>query len=377
MNIAIVLPCFKRVTTLNELCQTLLQASYDGDSVSLVFSIDFSGTNEVAKFAKAFEWPFGPKRVIEHETNIGLRNNIILCGDLTNEYDAVIILEDDLEVSSSFYKFAKDAAVFYDNDDRIGGVSIYQYYIEEISHTRFIPIYEGFDAYFVQWASSWGQLWTRKHWRSFKTWYENHQDISEINIPLKVRNWKKSWKKYYIAYLADTSRYFVFPFISHVYNGNKTGGVHTESDLVVSTSSPFDIVGCKEFRFPRLDDVRFTYDSYFQISPRNITVNRNYYRVEFDLFGHKEQIKEDYVITSRECKKNDVICSFGAGMLPLECNVLTQKAGNVFHLIPTEAFVSKNSVNLFSSIQIRKGVIWKQYPRLYLNRLFDAIKRHI
>lgn len=377
MNIAIIIPCFKRIQTLSELCQTLLAASYDGDSVSLVFSIDYSGTDAVAKFANAFEWPYGPKRVIEHKTNIGLRNNIISCGDLTNEYDAVIVIEDDLEVAPSFYRFAKGAAEFYDNDERIGGVSIYQYYVEEISHTHFLPIYEGYDAYFVQWASSWGQLWTRKQWQSFKAWYEVHQDISNIPIPLKVRNWKRSWKKYYIAYLADTNRYFVFPFVSQIYNGNKAGGIHTDTSLVVSTSSPFDIAGTKEFRFPDFDAIQYKYDSYFQINPRVVTIVDKSYKVEFDLFGHKEQIKEDYVITSRDCNNNDIIHSFDAGMIPLECNILTGKQGDVFHLIPRKAFHPQNKVQLIPSVRIRKSIVWKQYLPFYFNRLFDAIRRHI
>ncbi len=376
MNIAIVLPCFKRVSTLNELCQTLLNAYYDGDSVSLVFSIDNSGTNDVANFAKAFEWPFGPKRVIEHETNIGLRNNIISCGDLTNEYDAVIVIEDDLEVAPSFYRFAKGAAEFYDNDDRIGGVSIYQYYTEEISRTQFLPIDEGYDAYFVQWASSWGQLWTKKQWRSFRSWYESHQDISKMPIPKKVRNWTRSWKKYYIAYLSDTNRYFVFPFISQIYNGNKAGGIHSSSVPVVTTSSPFDITGSRAFRFPRLDDVSFKYDAYFQLMPRLMSIEGKSYKVEFDLLGHKEQIRDPFVVTSKKCKKSDPLFSFDCGMLPLECNILMGKPGDVFHLIPSQSFNPKSSVPLLSNVKMRKIISWKQYLPLYFNRLFDAIKRH-
>lgn len=377
MNIAIVIPCFKRTQSLSELCQTLLNACYDGDTVSLVFSVDYSGTDSVAKFADAFEWPYGPKRVIEHETNIGLRNNIISCGDLTDEYDAVIVIEDDLEVAPSFYRFAKGAAEFYENDDRIGGVSIYHYYMEEITRTLFLPIYEGYDAYFVQWASSWGQLWTKAQWRSFKAWYEEHQDISTIPIPMGVRYWTHSWKKYYIAYLADTNRYFVFPFVSQIYNGNKDSGVHTVNHLVVFESSPFDISGTKEFRLPDFDAIQYKYDAYFQLMPRIVTINDNPYKVEFDLLGHKEQIKEDYVITSRKCNKEDVIESFDAGMIPLECNILTGKKGNVFHLIPRKAFNRSNGIQLIPSVRIRRSIEWKQYLPLYLNRLLDAVKRHL
>ena len=376
MNIAIVLPCFKRVATLNELCQTLLKADYEGDTVSLVFSIDFSGTKDVSNFAKSLDWPFGPKRIIEHEKNIGLRNNILSCGDLTSEYDAVIVIEDDLEVSPSFYRFAKGAAQFYDDNDRIGGVSIYQYYTEEISHTLFLPVYEGYDAYFVQWASSWGQLWTRKQWASFREWYNTHQDISQIPIPMKVRNWKKSWKKFYIAYLTDTNRFFVFPFVSQIYNGNKAGGVHSESYLVISTSSPFDYVGTPHFRFPEFNKVSFKYDAYFQLLPREIEIDSKLYKVEFDLYGHKEQVFEDFVVTSKKCRKSDVIFDFDSGMLPLECNILSVRSGSTFHLIERKHFNSKEKTPLIPSIKIRQSIVWKSYLHLYFNRMFDAIKRH-
>ena len=46
----------------------------------MVFSIDYSGTSEVYQYADSFVWPYGSKRVIKHESNIGLRNNILFCG---------------------------------------------------------------------------------------------------------------------------------------------------------------------------------------------------------------------------------------------------------------------------------------------------------
>ena len=98
--------------------------------------------------------------------------------------------------------------------------------------------------------------------------------------------------------------------------------------------------------------------------------------MEFDLYGHKEQIQENYVITSRKCNEADVIHSFDAGMIPLECNILTGKQGSIFHLIPREAFIPKNQVPLIPAVRIRKSIVWKQYLPLYFNRLIDAIKRH-
>ncbi len=375
MKIAIALPCYKRVNTLNELCQTLLRAEYEGDPVTLVFSIDYSGNDAVTRFANDFKWPFGPKCIVEHKTNIGLRNNILFCGDLTSEYDAVIVVEDDLEVSRSFYRFAKGAALFYENDDRIAGVSIYQYFVEEVSHSQFIPLYEGYDAYFLQWASSWGQLWTRSQWQSFRMWYNNHHEIDHIPVPNMVKKWEKSWKKYYIAYLQNTNRFFVFPFLSFVYNGNKAGGEHTSNSLLLITSSPLDNSLRKNYLFPLFDDVSFKYDCFFQLTPRNIRVNNREYYVEFDLFGDKEYFVSEYVITSRKNDKRNVLFSFSNGMLPLENNILFQKKGSTFNLLSLDSFKKGNRVPLITLAENRQELPWQRYLNLFINRMLNALRR--
>lgn len=357
MNIAIVLPCFKRVKTIRELCDTLLQADYLGDNVDIVFSIDYSGSDGVVKFANSFQWSNGKKRVITHQKNIGLRNNILFCGDLTSDYDAVIILEDDLEVAPSFYRYAKQAAEFYEEDERIGGISIYAYHLEEITVTEFHPYYEGYDGYFVQWASSWGQLWTRKQWNGFRNWYSEGKDIASVCMPSQVKNWKRSWKKYYIAYLVETNKYFLFPFFSHVYNGNKTGGVHTaESVTEVVTSSPLDF-SCRNFHFAKFENLRHKYDAFFQHQPVEIVIGGQSVLCEFDLFGHKEKPIMPYVVTSRECPNTIVIESFDAGMLPMEQNILTKKNGRIFHLICSKDYHRTKPVPVSSFLPIRKRTV--------------------
>ena len=104
-NIAIVIPCYNRLDTLKVLLDSLLNARYDR-SVELVFSIDYSGNEDIYNLVDEFTWPYGKKNIIRHKENIGLRRNIISCGDLTSEYDAVIVLEDDLIVSPLFFDYA-------------------------------------------------------------------------------------------------------------------------------------------------------------------------------------------------------------------------------------------------------------------------------
>lgn len=380
MTIAIILPCYNRIEALKELCATLKKADYLGDKVDLVFSIDYSGTDIVSRFANSYNWPYGNKRVIIHEHNIGLRNNILFCGDLTSEYDAVIIIEDDLEVTPSFYRYAKQAAEFYDNDDRIAGVSIFAYHLEELTISEFYPYYEGYDGCFIQWASSWGQLWTRKHWKGFRDWYSEDMDISNINMPKRVKEWKKSWKKYYIAYLVETNKYFVFPFLSHIYNGNKAGGVHTsgtEPIIEVITSSPLDLT-IRDYHFAKLDDVEHKYDVFFQHEPLYVYVQGKSYFCEFDLYGHKEKPEMPYIITSRNCSKTIIIESFDCGMIPFEQNIILNKKGKNYHLISSKDFHRTLPIPAACYFQIRKRASSaKQTLVICIDQLKKAIKRRL
>lgn len=357
MRIAITLPCYKRVLTLSELLDTLLAADFGGDIVDIVFSIDYSGEKNVHEMAENFHWPFGEKIIIDHPQNLGLRNNILSCGDLTDLYDAVIVLEDDLEVTPSFYRYAKQAAEFYADDDRIGGISIYAYHLEEITLTEFYPIYEGYDGVLIQWASSWGQLWTRRQWNKFKDWYGVNEDISSINIPTQVKRWKKSWKKYYIAYLKDTNRYFVFPFFSHVYNGDKIGGVHTIKKIgEVLTSSPL-CFSTLDFKFGKFDHLKHRYDAYFQHAPILIDINKNQYECELDLFGHKEYSESAYIITSKKCAAINCIHQFDDGMMPIELNIINKKEGVTFNLIKKEDFEKCQNIPIENYTRIRKRIL--------------------
>ena len=76
----------------------------------IVISIDASDTEDVIQLVDAFRWEHGDKRVIQREVNLGLRRHAIACGNLTEEYGTVIVLEDDLYVSRNFYKYALHAA---------------------------------------------------------------------------------------------------------------------------------------------------------------------------------------------------------------------------------------------------------------------------
>ena len=196
MNIGIVIPCYNRVDSLNRLLVSLEGANYLGEEVDLIFSIDYSGINNIRYLAESFQWEFGSKKIILHPSNIGLKQNILSCGDLVDEYDAVIVLEDDLYVAKDFYNYAKQAAYYYLNNDNIAGISLFSYKYTEIGFYQFYPFQDNYDTFFIQWPSSWGQLWTKRQWHSFRSWLSLNKSLEDINIPASVKLWTHSWKKF-------------------------------------------------------------------------------------------------------------------------------------------------------------------------------------
>src|SRR5690606_18705292 len=133
---------------------SLSEARYPSSRVTLVISIDYQDSKshqKVVEIARSFDWKFGEKIVIEHISNMGLRNHILSCGDLSQNYRGVIVLEDDLIVSNEFFNYAIQAIDFHESDQNIAGISLYSYEYEELGWYRFYPLNEGADTHFIQW----------------------------------------------------------------------------------------------------------------------------------------------------------------------------------------------------------------------------------
>lgn len=339
-SIALVIPCYNRTSTLGKLLKSLVMAQYP-IGVDLIFSIDYSGNDSVFQMANDFKWEFGEKKIIKHSENIGLRNNIISCGDLTDEYEAVIILEDDLLVSPFFMEYAYRAWKYYSEDQNIAGISLYSYRLSESLH-EFNPISKGYDTFFMQWTSSWGQLWTKKQWSEFKEWYNIHNDnISQIPIPEYVKGWSHSWKKFHIAYLVDTNKYFVYPTVSYT-TIQPSLGVHVsevrlDKGYIVPLCSGFN----RELVFQVFDGT-LVYDCFFEIKKLEIEINDKVIQANFNLYGDKQKdnIDESYYISSKRIPGLKVLKEWGVYEIPLEINVLHSNEGSGLFLYDSNHFES-------------------------------------
>jgi hypothetical protein len=338
---ALVVVAYNRANSLKRLLGSIENARYDGyDNIPLIISMDHSDNNEVKTIADAFNWEHGTKKIIVHDTRLGLRNHILRCGDMSAEYGAVIVLEDDLFVSREFYRYAVMAKKFYENDPHIAGISLYCYDFNEYAFLNFSPIEDGYDTYFMQMASSWGQLWTTAQWGEFRTWYQTEKAnvITDADVPPIVATWtESSWKKYFIKYLIAKHKYFVFPRISLTTNFCDTG-IHHQGRLF-NFQVPL-LISEKKFLFSNLEESVAIYDSFYEIEARclkKIAPHLQPYEFECDFYGTKppETLRKPYVLTIRNC--NDYVESYGLEHIPHEQNVIFMQPGDDYRLARKES----------------------------------------
>ena len=167
-SIALVVIAYNRKDSLHRLLQSLDNAIYDEVSIPLYISIDKSNTDEVERFADEHSWRHGKKTVVKHERNLGLRAHVLEQGRLLDKYDAIVILEDDLVVSPYFWTYTQQTVEKYFSCDNVAGISLYSFAVNYHLRSPFIPLHDGHDAYFMNCAMSWGQVWMKRQWKEFE-----------------------------------------------------------------------------------------------------------------------------------------------------------------------------------------------------------------
>ncbi len=170
MQLAICIISYNRPESVRRVLSSIDKGFYLSDSVDLIISIDYSGSDEVERVAAEFNWRFGEKRIIAHKSNLGLRQHVLSCGELTRSYDGLIVLEDDVFVAPSFYLYAKACVERYHTDDTIAGISLYSFAVNYHTMLPFDPLHSDSDVYLMQNAQSWGQVWMPRQWDEFKKW---------------------------------------------------------------------------------------------------------------------------------------------------------------------------------------------------------------
>lgn len=261
------------------------------------------------------------------------------------------------------------------DNDNISGISLYAYEFEELGWFRFYPLNNGTENYFMQWASSWGQMWTKRQWDGFKQWYTEGIELNKINIPDRVKGWNNSWKKFFIAYLVQNNKYFVFPYISYTSLIDESG-THLKSD---SRTNQVSLVWSEETKsnnlvFSDFENALNKYDSFFQpIDQKIMSIELGgWVSVGFDLYGTKKikNIDSDYVITIKNTKNN--IRGYSNKMIPYELNVFNDEKGMFFQMTNKSSIIEKSSYIYWGKqlYGIRKIYSIKEMLNVVASRIF-------
>ena len=292
--------------------------------------------------ADNFAWPHGPKEVILQEQHLGLVQHFFTCGDLTQRYDAIVYLEDDLTVSPVFYAYASQALSFYQPDDRIAGLSLFGLWFNGYTQQPFVPLADGSDAFFVQVPYTQGLAFTRAQWADFAAWRHSPLATAAPSVPLHEawsRFDREDWFPLLARFVITTDRYFVFPRVSHT-TGWGDAGTH-----FAQASRFFQVPlqrGKQHYDFNPLDDSVAVYDSFFELQPdrlNRLTDRWRGYDYTLDLYGIKSRsnlARCAWSMPSLHGPADNPIASFGKTLWPIEMNVVEQVPGTEIRFCRTE-----------------------------------------
>ena len=367
-SIAIVVIAYNREKSLERLLISL-NCAYIDDDIPLIISIDKSDNDEVARVADSCKWEHGKKEVILHKENLGLRKHVLGCGKYLDDYDAIIVLEDDLIVSNNFFIYASQAVEKYYDNKRIAGISLYSFGVNYQTFYPFTPQPSQYDSYFMKCAQSWGQVWMKDQWKEFEAWYVDHNgdEFDRVLLPTAICSWSaKSWLKYHTRYCIETNKYFIYPYQSLTSNCGETG-THLKFSSPVFQRPVACLERSYQYKFPELNEDSVRYDGFFEAEQVFRTLDLTEGDLCIDLTKSKVSYgSKRYLLTTRRlCFK--VIKSFGLSYTPIELNIINSCPGGMIFLYDTAVkdirpkehspiqkrvlFTYENNVDIFALIR--------------------------
>ena len=335
---AIVAVGYNRISSMKRLLVSLNEAVYPEEDIPLIVSIDRSDVfDDVRKAAEETGWKHGTLDIRVAEERLGLRKHILRCGDLSAQYGAVIILEDDLIVARNFYSYVQQALAYSKDVPESAGIALYSHAWNEHTDYHFQPQPNGYDTYLGQFSVTWGQCWSAEQWQAFRTWYLEHEGKLEVTpaVPADIASWgDQSWGKYFVCYIAETGKYYIMPYTALSTNCSEVG----EHNGIVNATYQVVLMDCEDkvYNFPKPEEA-VRYDIFFErvLEPSVIIHNIPASEICMDLnASHTDTRGKKYILTTRKMKDRRPLCSWGLALRPIEQNVLRNIPGNEIFLYP-------------------------------------------
>lgn len=336
MKIGICCITYNRIDSFKRLLQSLEKADYKGQSPTLLISIDKSDTNIIENFAHNYIWKYGEKKIYTHTENLGLRKHVLECGSRIEDYDALIVLEDDITVSPFFYDYAIQTIQKYQHDERIAGISLYNFPINYQTRLPFNPVKSNYDVYMMNCAQSWGQIWMKKQWNAFSEWYvKNNEEFNLPYLPQSLNLWpKSSWLKYHTRYCIEKNKYFVYPYEALSTNNNDAG-THVKKQSNNFFQSFMQLFPKAEYKLPSLEECPIIYDGFFEPQFISSYLNIDNSNLCINLYGTKQRCLFKKYLLTRDLLPFKIIKGFSLKYKPIEANIIWDIEGQDIFLYDT------------------------------------------
>ena len=337
-RIAVVTVGYNRLNSMQRLLSSLLNADYSKYvNVPLVISLDCSGCTELYNYVNNFSWPFGDKYVRIQEKRLGLKQHILTCGDLTDYFKAVILLEDDIFVAKDFYNYSVQMVDAYESDSTIASISLYSNEMNGFCWLPLTYLHNNSDVFAVQAVSTWGECWTSKMWREFRLWLSNAEiPWDDIDMPLQIKHWGNAWSKFFDAYMILENKFSIFPYTSLTTNFSDAGEHGGANNTIVQVNLQY---GNREYHTKPFAEL-VHYDIYSNNIDIAAHLNIPLTNLCIDLYGIRpNNTKKRYYLTVKRLPYK-VIKSFGLYLRPQELNVIENIDGNDIFLYDTSEMTS-------------------------------------
>ena len=375
MNFAIIIVAYNRPFETQRLINSIFNADFMGDIVDLIIDIDKGEKQgEISDIANSFFWPYGNLIVKAREQKMGLKSHVFDCFAYVDSYDAIIVLEDDLVVSPSFYLFAKQACDYYRNDERISEISLYSYFVNEFESRPFVPAKVEYDAYLMQVVQSWGECLTRSMWQRFKQSKSfSMENIDNVKLHRLVNSWKSnSWKKVFFNYLIETNSFVVYPYFSFTTNYT-VSGEHSQRE-VPDYHVQMEEGKKHDYLFGKYESC-IKYDSFFERIFQN---NSNLDDACVDLYGSKTFYENKKLLLSTRLLPFSVVKQYGMTRKPQENNVIFEEKGRSIFLYDLTKKGKKPRSNDSSLLRNDFGFLsWRRAIKFGFSELLASIKRKL
>lgn len=343
MKIGICCITYNRIDSLKRLLKSLEKADYKGQSPTLLISIDKSDTNIIEDFANNYIWKYGEKKIYTHTENLGLRKHVLECGSRIEDYDALIVLEDDITVSPFFYDYALQTIQKYQHDERIAGISLYNFPINYQTRLPFNPVKSNYDVFMMSCAQSWGQIWMKKQWHNFIQWYEkNNENFNLPYLPQALNEWpKSSWLKYHTRYCIEENKYFIYPYEALSTNNNDLG-THVKERTSNFFQSIMQLFPKTKYLLPNLEECPVIYDGFFEPKFLGSYLNIDNSNLCTNLYGTKPNCLLKKYLLTREILPFKIVKGFSLKYKPIEANIIWNIEGQDILLYDTTQTIKNN-----------------------------------